>query len=369
MASILKFCASRMDLETGKMIHSCILKQGMKTNPFVSSSLVDMYAKCGIPEASLWVFAGIAKPGVVPWSAIIAGQCSNGRFQEALQLFQAMQSDSVKANEFTLTAAIQACAASRDLRSGKEIHCSLIRAGYSSNASVLNSLISFYFEIRQPQQALNLWTLSCEDDNPWNSLMRTFSKLIDNGSIIELLTDIHRSNSQINASLAYYVLDACRSPSLLHAGMQAHGYITKNGLLTDHKISTCLMNMYSRCGSIELAAKAFNQIPEKTSASWGSIISASVDHDCPSKALKLFTQMRRKNKNPDSSTFVSVLQACSQMGLADEAFHIFISMSENYGIYPSAEHYSCMVDVLGRAGMLKEAEHFIGSCIPLERNA
>ncbi|XP_039125052.1 pentatricopeptide repeat-containing protein At2g03380, mitochondrial-like [Dioscorea cayenensis subsp. rotundata] len=217
MASILKFCASRMDLEIGKMIHSCILKQGMKTNPFVSSSLVDMYAKCGIPEASLWVFAGIAEPGVVSWSAIIAGQCSNGRFQEALHLFQAMQSDSVKANEFTLTAAIQACAALRDLRSGKEIHCSLIRAGYSSNASVLNSLIGFYFEIRQPQQALNLWTLSCEDDNPWNSLMRAFSKLIDNGSIIKLLTDIHRSNSQINASLAYYVLDACRSPSLLHA--------------------------------------------------------------------------------------------------------------------------------------------------------
>ncbi|KAJ0976749.1 hypothetical protein J5N97_012223 [Dioscorea zingiberensis] len=370
MASVLKSCASRMDLETGKMVHSCILKQGMKTNPFISSSLVDMYAKCGILEASLWVFAGITEPGVVPWSAIIAGHCSNGLFQEALQLFQTMQSDGVKANEFTLTAVIQACAALRNLRSGKEIHCSLIRAGYESNGSVANSLISFYLEIRQAHQALKLCTSTYENEIPWNSLMQAFDRVIeDDESKLKLLKDIQRSNLQMNESMASYVLDAYRSPSLLHAGMQAHGYITKNGLLADHKVCTCLMNMYSRCGSIELAAKAFNQIPEKTAASWGSIISASVDHDCPSKALKLFTQMRRKNKSPDSGTFVSVLQACRQLGLVDEAFQIFISMSEIYGIDPSAEHYSCMVEILGCAGMVKEAEHFIGSGIPFKHKA
>lgn len=367
-ASILKFCASERDLETGKAIHSCIVKLGMNSDPFVMSSLIDMYAKCGLIRPSLLAFEGIVEPSVVPWSAIIAGCCFNGHFHEALELFRAMQFHWIKANEFTYTSVLLACLEDGRIRSGREIHCSLIRTGHGCHAPVISTLISFYTGLMEPYKAVALSSLIPEDEVPWISLIRAFAKVEDYKMVLWLFHMIQKSRAKLDCSLASLVLDSCPNPSFLSEGTQAHAYAIKRGLISETNTYNSLINMYSRCGTISDAGNVFEQISEKNASSWTSIISANVSHGCPSEALRLFQQMIRKDKRPDCDTFLSVLKACKQMGLVDEAFRLFLFMIEVYKIKPSMDVYSCMVEVLSSAGMIREAEHFVETSVPSNLN-
>ncbi|OAY79069.1 Pentatricopeptide repeat-containing protein [Ananas comosus] len=365
-ASTLKHCAVRLDLETGRLIHACVAKLGMDSDAHVVSSLIDMYSKCGILDSSYCLFSRIEHPDVVTWSSIISGSCSNGQFEKGLQLFRSMQLDYIRANEFTYTSALKACIASRDIRRGAEIHCNLIRNGYLSNLSVMKTLINLYLEVSQIDRALSLCSLIPQNENSWNQFIQAFAKLNNHKGILELFHRIQCSNGQLDHSLAHLVLDSCGNLLLLNMGLQAHAYITKRGFASNHKVGNALIKMYSDFGILSHAIDAFNQMPEKSSSSWAAIIAANVDNGCPSKALELFIQMVRKDKSPNSNTFVSVLKACAQKGLIDEAFHLFVLMRKVYQIDPSAEHYYSMVEVLGRVGMFREAEHFIERVIPCE---
>ncbi|XP_058088391.1 pentatricopeptide repeat-containing protein At5g04780, mitochondrial-like [Magnolia sinica] len=364
VAGLLRSCAVRLDLEMGKMLHSCVMKLNLKQDHYIISSLINMYAKCGATEAAQWVFSGIKDLGTVPWSAIITGHWQNGLFEQVLWLFRQMQFDCVKANEFTYTSVLLACIALGDIRGGKELHCNILRNGYGTTASVMNSLLKLYAEIGCMQQALKLSSSIPETEISWDILIQACARIGDSGMVLKLFQRIHQSGWALDHISASYILCSCANPVLLNAGVQAQAYLTKTGILTDPNMSNSLIKMYSGSGEIRHSAKAFKKMPEKNSASWTSMVSANVAHGQPSQALDLFIQMQRKSKMPDSNTFVSVLKACAQTGLVGKAFRIFNLMDGNYGIEPSAEHYSCMVDVLGRARLFEDAEAFIEGVIP-----
>ncbi|XXG88273.1 hypothetical protein AAC387_Pa12g0505 [Persea americana] len=369
IAGLLKSCALQSDFETGKMLHTHVVKYELKSDPFITSSLIDMYAKCGITEAARWVFWGIRDPGTVPWSAIIAGHCRNGWFEEALWLFRTMQFDCIEANEFTYTSIILACIALGDLKRGKELHCHILRAGYGVAISVVNTLIKLYSILGCIQQGLKLCYLIPESEISLGALIQVCASIEDYKMVLKLFHRIQRSSGQLDHNSAYIVLDSCANPVLLNAGVQAQAYLMKRGLVTDPNMSNSLIKMYSGSGKFAYANDAFNWMLDKNSASWTLVISANVDHGHPSEALNLFMQMCCKNKFPDSSTFSSVLKACAQLGLVNEAFWFFISMNKDYGIEPSSEHYSHMVDVLGRAGRFEDAKAFIKEDLPFKPDA
>ncbi|XP_043712625.1 pentatricopeptide repeat-containing protein At5g04780, mitochondrial-like [Telopea speciosissima] len=367
IASILKWCSLQSDHRIGQMFHSHIIKLDLKADPYVISSLIDMYSKCGMILAAQRVFVRLKDPGTVTWSAIIAGYRWNGYFQEALKLFREMQLTGAKANEYTYTSVLLACLDLMDVKIGKELHCKILRTGYGSNVSVVNTLIKLYSEVWHHQQALKLCTLIPVDVS-WGFLIQACFRAKDHESIHKILLSIQRTQGDLDPTYACQVLSSCANPVLLNVGTQAQAYLMKRGLISDSdtRTSNSLITMYSGCGEIAASVTAFSQMHEKNSVSWTSIISAKVDHGHPLEALDLFTQMRWKNKSPDSTTFICVLKACAQKGLVDKAFHFFILMDEIYGIEPSVEHYCCMVEVLGRAGMYEEALEFIDGVIPFK---
>lgn len=77
------------------------------------------------------------------------------------------------------------------------------------------------------------------------------------------------------------------------------------------------------------------------------------------EALRIFDEMLKERVKPDYITFIGVLFACSHAGLVDEGRKYFDLMTGEYGIKAGIEHYNCMVDLLGRAGLLEEAEKLI----------
>ncbi|PNT68754.1 pentatricopeptide repeat-containing protein At4g39530 [Brachypodium distachyon] len=369
VASSLRSCASDLDLAAGRMLHAYILKLNMNSDAFVTSSLVDMYAKCGCLEESHLLFSTTKYPGTAEWSAVISGNCLNGQFERALHLFRRMQLDHVRPNEFTYTSVLTACIDLGDVVGGIEIHGNSVRNGYGTHASVVKSLISFYLREGQFHQALKLCLSLSNREISWDTLVKEFSQAGDHIGVLNLFHVIQRSGGVLDYPTACHILTSCGKLKLLCEGLQAHAYLTKRGLASKPCISSHLIDMYSKCGTVKDAFDAFRYMSDKNASCWTSVIIAHLENGCPEIAIDLFVQMLRKEKIPTSLAFLSVLKACAEVGLVSEAFQFFVSMTEVYKIQPSEAHYSHMIEVLGRAGMFREAEHFIISVVPSESSA
>lgn len=370
VASSLKSCASDLDLAAGRMLHACILKCNINPDSFVTSSLVDMYAKCGALEESNLLFSRTKNPCSAAWSTVISGNCLNGQYGTAVHLFRRMQSEHVQPNEFTYTAVLTACMALGDNLSGMEVHSNLIRNGYETNTSVLKSLITFYLRQGQYHQALKLCLSLSNRDTSWGTLVEAFSQLDDHVGIVNIFHIIQRCGVDLDHRTARIILRSCGALGYLDEGIQAHAYMTKRGLASTACMNSHLIDMYSSCGSLRHAFDAFNYTRDKDASTWTSIVAANVENGCPETAIRLFSQMlTMENCRPTSEAFLSVLKACARTGLVSEAFRFFVSMAEVYKIQPSEGHYFHMIEVLSRAGMFKEAEHFIDSVVPSETGA
>ena len=145
----------------------------------------------------------------------------------------------------------------------------------------------------------------------------------------------------------------------LECGKEIHEQITKSGFQSNIFVASALVHMYAKCGSIENARNVFDKMRKKDVVSWTAMIEAYAMHGSAREALELFKQMQSSGTKPNQITLVGVLSACCHAGLIDEGWHYFNGMSQCYHIVPTMEHYSCMVDLLGRAGQLDEAEDFI----------
>ncbi|PQQ20230.1 pentatricopeptide repeat-containing protein [Prunus yedoensis var. nudiflora] len=155
------------------------------------------------------------------------------------------------------------------------------------------------------------------------------------------------------------LLLACSHLGALELGKWLHAYIEKEKIEVDVALGTTLVDMYAKCGSIDGASEVFRKLPEKDVMTWTALISGFAMCGQGKKALEHFHEMQMSGVKPDAITFVGVLAACSHAGLVDEGISHFNSMHEVYGIQPSIEHYGCMVDILGRAGRIAEAEELI----------
>ncbi|TKW41417.1 hypothetical protein SEVIR_1G314100v4 [Setaria viridis] len=149
-------------------------------------------------------------------------------------------------------------------------------------------------------------------------------------------------------------ISAVRDIGLLGLGRSAHGYVIRRELSLDGALGVALINMYTRCGSMDAAHSCFSSVSNKNVEHWTSVITGFAAHGLPEMALSLFGEMRQLGIEPNGVTFVGVLNACSHGGLVDEGFKYF-SLMRSMGIKPTIQHYGCLVDLLGRAGFLEEA--------------
>lgn len=157
------------------------------------------------------------------------------------------------------------------------------------------------------------------------------------------------------------VLSSCASIGALDIGKWVHTYASERGLHHDIYVATALIDMYAKCGNLDNALRVFDDMPQKNEVSWNAMISALAFHGQAQAALSLFKRMKNDGGTacPNDITFVAVLSACVHAGLVDEGCTLFDMMSSSFSLVPKIEHYSCMVDLLARAGRLYEAWDFI----------
>jgi pentatricopeptide repeat protein len=174
---------------------------------------------------------------------------------------------------------------------------------------------------------------------------------------ISLFHSMKESGVNPNKVTLTAVLSACAGIGALDLGKQIDEYATQRGFQHDIFIATALIDMYAKCGSLESAQRVFNDMPRKNDASWNAMISALASHGKAKESLSLFQRMSDEGggARPNDITFVALLSACVHAGLVNEGHRLFDMMSTLFGLVPKIEHYSCMVDLLARAGHLYEA--------------
>jgi pentatricopeptide repeat protein len=164
------------------------------------------------------------------------------------------------------------------------------------------------------------------------------------------------------------ILPACANLAALEYGKEIHGDIIRSGFQSDEFVGNALIDMYAKCGSIEKACKVFNNLLRRDVVSCTAMIGGYAMHGYSKEALQLFKKMLHAGIDPNHVTFVGVLSACCHSGLVDDGWQYFKCMKQYYHITPTMDHYCCMVDLLGRAGHLKEAQDFVNK-MPVKPNA
>ncbi|KAJ4951959.1 hypothetical protein NE237_028791 [Protea cynaroides] len=386
---LLKACAKVQATHEGKQVHAHILKLGLETDAFVHTSLINMYAQSGKLTDAQLVFdksssrnvvsftallTGYASAGylddarqlfyeipvrdVVSWNAMIAGYAQSGRYKEALDFFQDMLRANAQPNESTMVSVLSACAQLGSLELGNRVRSWIKDHGLGSNLRLVNALVDMYSKCGELETARALFDrISQKDQISWNVMIGGYTHMSHYKEALDLFRQMLQSNEEPNEVTFLSILPTCAYLGTLDLGKWIHAYTDKNfSNSLNTSLSTSLIDMYAKCGSIEAARQVFDSMKSKSLASWNAMISGLAMHGYADMALQLFSRMAEEGFKPDDITFVGVLSACSHGGLVELGKNYFDTMIRDYNISPKLQHYGCMIDHLGRAGLFDEAK-------------
>jgi len=290
--SALQACASLEALQEGKNIHDFIIRNIFELDVSVENSLIAMYSKCGSIDVARQVFDKMAKRDVVSWNAMISGYAQNGHAEDALNLFHQMQSGNVKPNQVTIVSVLPACADVAALQEGKYIHEYIMKNKFELDIFVGNSLLSMYAKCKRIDIALQLFDkMSKKNVISWNSMIAGYTQ---NGLANEALSIFHEmqlSGTKPNAVTMVSVVLACARLAALQQGKCFHAYIIKCVFDLNVVLETTLIDMYAKCGKVEIARQMFDNISRKNVVSWTAMIGGYAMHGLAEDAHVLFIQM------------------------------------------------------------------------------
>ncbi|KAK6945208.1 E motif [Dillenia turbinata] len=368
---ILKACARLSLLEKGREIHAVSLNLGLEVDVFVQNALISMYSLCGMVETAHTVFNAlpVLVRDVVSWNSIISGcMQTHAHYGKALKLFGGLLGDNnVRPNEVSIASALSACAKLSSLDLGKKIHAFMITGGFKLDVFISSSLVDMYAKCGQTDDAQNVFD-RIPDKNVvcWTAMIACYVQSDLYKEAIELFREMQLARVTADSATVACVISACGHLGALDQGRWIHGYCERKGIEMNLSVWNALIDMYSKCGDLNKAFENFHFLTQKDVFTWTVMITGLAMNGESDQALQLFSQMEVSNSvRPNDVTFLGVLSACSHGGLVEKGSHYFEVMSQKYNLTPRIEHYGCMVDLLGRANLLVEAQKFI-SAMPIE---
>ncbi|XP_049351301.1 pentatricopeptide repeat-containing protein At3g62890-like [Solanum verrucosum] len=367
-------------------------KMPMK-NVIASNSMIVLLGRSGRMSEACQLFDQMMEKDVVSWTALISCYEQHGMYTQALDLFMQMCSNGISIDEVVAVSVLSACAHLLVVQTGESVHGLVIRVGFESYVNLQNALIHMYSTCGDVMAAQRLFDTSSHlDQISWNSMISGYLKcgsleqareLFDSmaekdvvswttmisgyaqhdhfSETLALFQEMLHEDNKPDETTLVSVLSACTHLSALDQGKWIHTYIRKNGLKVNSILGTTLVDMYMKCGCVENALEVFNGMEEKGVSSWNALILGLAMNGQVERSLDMFQKMKECGVIPNEVTFVAVLGACRHMGLVDEGRSYFNAMTRHYNVEPNIKHYGCMVDLLARAGLLKEAETLIDS--------
>lgn len=359
VVSVLKACTNLRDISLGRMVHGFAICRGWEDDLFVGNSLIDMYSKCCDAVSAFKIFKEMPERNIVSWNSMLSTYVLNEKHLEAVALLGTMVEEGVEKDEVTFVNVIQIVEHFLDPLQCKSVHGMIIRRGWESNGSLVNSVIDAYAKCNLVELAGTLFDgMKKKDVVAWSTMIAGFVHCGQPDQAISVFKQMNKEVKPNEVSIMN-LMEACAVSAELRRSKWAHGIAVRRGLAGDVAVGTAIIDMYSKCGDIEASIRAFNQIPEKNVVCWSAMISAYGINGLAHESLVSLEKMKQNGMKPNAVTTLSLLSACSHGGLLEEGISFFTSMEKEHGVEPGLEHYSCAIDMLARAGKFNDALELI----------
>uniref|UniRef100_A0A0D9W6H5 DYW domain-containing protein n=1 Tax=Leersia perrieri TaxID=77586 RepID=A0A0D9W6H5_9ORYZ len=359
LPTALKACARLGGLAEGSQAHAVAEKAGFMGRVPVRNALVTFYGACGLCGDARRVFDEMAERDVVTWTALLSAFTRGGMLAEALGVLGEMD---VAPNEGTLASALVACGRMGMARAGKAVHGWCFKREKELSLIVGNALLDMYVKCEKLDLARRVFDmLLVRDIVSWTIIISGLVQCKRPNEALEVFNAMQTSGVKPDKVVLSTVLSACASLGALESGKWVHEYIERKGIEWDVHVGTSIVDMYVKCGCLDTAVSIFEKMPFKNVSSWNALINGFALHGRGREALDCFDGMVASGLHPNEVTFITILGACCHSGLVQEGRQLFELMTKSYQLSPWEEHYGCMVDLLGRAGLIKEAYDVIKS--------
>ncbi|XP_020267393.1 putative pentatricopeptide repeat-containing protein At1g68930 isoform X2 [Asparagus officinalis] len=397
-STMLILSSARCSPAFGRQVHCQIIKYGFQSHMFVGSPLVDMYSKASLIDDAKKVFDGIEEKNVVvhntmltgflrcgmvedsrrlfeemrerdsiSWTTMVTGLTQNGLEAQALGFFKEMREAGVSIDQYTFGSVLTACGGISALKEGKQIHAYIIRTCYEGNIFVGSALVDMYSKCRSIKSAEFVFRkMSFKNIVSWTAMIVGYGQNGFSEEAMRAFIEMERDGTEPDDYTLGSVISSCANIASLEEGAQFHCRAIVSGLLSYLTVSNAIVTLYGKCGCIEESHQLFDEMKIKDQVSWTALVSGYAQFGKAKETIELFEMMLAKGVKPDGVTFIGVLSACSRAGLVEKGKNYFDSMINDHKIVPLADHYTCMIDVFGRAGRLQEAKDFINQmpCSP-----
>lgn len=370
-------------------VHVHVVKFGMGRSAHAASALVAAYAAGGDGAAARAALLDARGCGATPvvWNALISGHSRGKRFAESCRSFADMVKAGATPTPVTYVSVLSACGKGGDLLLGVQVHKRVLESGVLPDLKVENALVDMYAECAEMDSARRLFDgMQVRNVVSWTSLVSGLARLgqVDHArelfdsmperdtvswtamidgyvqaarfrEALEMFREMQYSNVRADEFTMVSVITACAQLGALEMGEWVRVYMSRQGIKLDVFVGNALIDMYSKCGSVERALGVFKEMHSRDKFTWTAIILGLAVNGHGEEAIDMFHRMIRVWEAPDEVTFIGVLTACTHAGLVDKGREFFRSMIHSYKIAPNVVHYGCMIDLLGRAGKITEA--------------
>lgn len=382
----------------GRKAHGAAVKTGFRWDAYTASSMMEMYTMLGREDVARQLFDEMPQRALVLWNMMIRCYVRCGRYASAVALAEEMERSGLTPDRVTLVSAVIACSRAGDLSLGRRIH-DYMDGVFGFSLPLANALLDMYMKNGCLEEAVKLfeqmpvrniisWTIlvsgyalagqldkarvlfyQCTEKDLilWTAIINA---CVQHGCFEEALSlfrDMQMQRVEPDRFTVVTLLTCCANLGALDQGEWIHQYAEGRKMKIDAVLGTALIDMYAKCGHVEKSLEVFERMQGIDTMAWTAIICGLATNGQVGRALELFEDMQRSKGKPDNITFIGVLTACCHGGLVDEGRKQFRTMKEVYRIEPTVEHYSCLVNLLGRAGLLDEAEKFISE-MPIDKD-
>ncbi|XP_027935423.1 pentatricopeptide repeat-containing protein At5g43790 [Vigna unguiculata] len=372
------------NLNTLKQAHAQMVATGLSLETYYLSHLLNTSSKFSSTYA-ITIFNRIPSPTVFLYNTLISSFTRHkDQIHLAFSLYnQILTHNTLQPNSFTFPSLFKACGFGPWLQHGPSLHAHVFKFLQPPyDHFVNNSLLNFYAKYGKLCVSRYLFNQINEPDlATWNTMLAAYAQSATHVSYstsfqdadmsleaLYLFRDMQLSQRKPNEVTLVALITACSNLGALSQGAWAHAYVLRNNLELNRFVGTALVDMYSKCGCLNLACQLFDQLSERDAFCFTAMIGGFAVHGHVGQALELYRKMKLEGLAPGDATIVVTMFACSHGGLVEEGLEIFESMKVVHGMEPKLEHYGCLIDLLGRAGRLKEAKDML-QAMPMKPNA
>ncbi|KAK3143369.1 hypothetical protein QOZ80_4AG0299520 [Eleusine coracana subsp. coracana] len=342
-----------------RQFYALAVRLGFDSNVFLLNAFLAAMVRHGQLGDAAQLFDGSRVRDIVSWNTLLAGFARHWCMQGWI-LWRRMASEANGVDGFSFSTVLSGLAATASLEKGLQVHAQLVKSGFGNDVYVGNSLVEMYMKNKCLAYGTRAFTeIRRRDVVSWTEMAAGCLHCGEPAKAIGILTDMMLDGVTPNNFTFATAVNACAVLTNLGRGRKVHGYVIKLGDTSDICVNNALIDMYAKCGIVNCAYKVFQSMQQRPVISWTAMIMGFAKNGQAREALEVFDDMLLKSVAPNCVTLICVLYACGQGGFVDEGWIYFNAMKDKFGIEPGEDHYACMVDLLGKAGHIEEAEKLI----------